>query len=83
MLDITNLFVADAPLKKKNNNFTPYQDPKTRAQGKIPFNQSANQMQTLINHLLQQTILTKIMVLILDGNSEIGAHVRSNLCYFT
>ena len=22
------------------------------------------------------------MVLILDGNSEIGAHVRSNLCYF-
>ena len=22
-----------------------------------------------------------IMVLIMDGNSEIGAHVRSNLCY--
>ena len=22
------------------------------------------------------------MMLILDGNSEIGAHVRSNLCFF-
>ena len=25
---------------------------------------------------------SKPMVLILDGNPEIGVHVRSNLCYF-
>ena len=26
-------------------------------------------------------IKVSTMVLILDGNSEVGAHVRSNLCY--
>ena len=36
------------------------------------------------NHVVGHTFSTqsvKIMVLILDGNSEIGAHVRSNLSY--
>ena len=32
-------------------------------------------------HLAQEALVGDIMVLISDGNSEIDAHVRSNLCY--
>ena len=36
-----------------------------------------------INGPLNCEIMTeRTMVLILEGNPEIGAHVRSNLCYF-
>ena len=38
-------------------------------------------MLSLQNCNFNSGLLGRIMVLILDGNSEIGAHLRSNLCY--